>query len=93
MNKEQQRPHNIQDTFLNHLRKTRQPVTIFLTNGVKLQGRITWFDNFCMCLSRDGITQLVYKHSVSTVMPSTQFQVHDLLGFENEGNIDAMYNQ
>ena len=69
----------IQDAFLNHLRKTRQPVTIFLTNGVKLQGRLTMFDNFCMTLSRDGVTQLVYKHAISTVMPTDAFQMHDLM--------------
>lgn len=79
----------IQDAFLNHLRKTRQPVTIFLTNGVKLQGRLTMFDNFSMTLSRDGITQLVYKHAVSTVMPTDAFQMHDLIGEDADdiGNV------
>lgn len=85
MSKDNQQP-NMQDAFLNHLRKTRQPVTVFLTNGVKLQGRLTWFDNFCLTLSRDGITQLVYKHGISTVMPNDPFQVVDLPGFENSGN-------
>lgn len=78
--------HNMQDAFLNHLRKTRQPVTVFLTNGVKLQGKLTWFDNFCLTLTRDGITQLVYKHGISTVMPNEPFQVFDLPGFEDSGN-------
>jgi host factor-I protein len=61
---------NLQDTFLNHVRKGKVPVTIFLVNGVKLQGVVTWFDNFCVLLKRDGQVQLVYKHAISTVMPS-----------------------
>ena len=78
---------NVQDVFLNHIRKSRQPVTVFLTNGVKLQGKLTWFDNFCLTLSRDGITQLVYKHAISTVMPEDAFQVNEILGVENDGNL------
>ncbi|HUF86310.1 MAG TPA: RNA chaperone Hfq [Thermohalobaculum sp.] len=61
---------NLQDTFLNHIRKNKVPVTVFLVNGVKLQGVITWFDNFCVLLRRDGQSQLVYKHAISTVMPA-----------------------
>ena len=60
---------NLQDAFLNHVRKAKVPVTIFLINGVKLQGVITWFDNFCVLLRRDGQSQLVYKHAISTVQP------------------------
>ncbi len=60
---------NLQDTFLNQVRKTKTPVTIFLVNGVKLQGVVSWFDNFCVLLKRDGHAQLVYKHAISTVMP------------------------
>ena len=62
---------NVQDVFLNHVRRSKTPVTIFLVNGVKLQGIITWFDNFSVLLRRDGHTQLVYKHAISTVMPAT----------------------
>lgn len=62
--------HNLQDVFLNTVRKSKTPVTVFLINGVKLQGVITWFDNFCVLLRRDGQAQLVYKHAISTVMPS-----------------------
>ena len=51
---------NLQDAFLNQVRKTKVSVTIFLINGVKLQGVITWFDNFCVLLRRDGQSQLVY---------------------------------
>ena len=60
----------LQDTFLNLLRKEKTPVTMFLVKGVKLQGIITWFDNFCLLLRRDGQSQLVYKHAISTIMPS-----------------------
>jgi host factor-I protein len=60
---------NLQDAFLNHVRKAKIPVTIFLINGVKLQGVITWFDNFCVLLRRDGQSQLVYKHAISPSCP------------------------
>jgi host factor-I protein len=62
--------NNLQDVFLNSLRKSKTPVTMFLVKGVKLQGIITWFDNFSVLLRRDGQTQLVYKHAISTVMPA-----------------------
>ena len=62
---------NLQETFLNQIRKEKSSVTIFLINGVKLQGIITWFDNFSILLKRDTHIQLVYKHSISTIMPST----------------------
>src|SRR3546814_18192965 len=65
-----EKPQNVQDVFLNHIRKTKTPVTVFLVNGVKLQGIISWFDNFSVLLRRDGHMQLVYKHAISTVMPS-----------------------
>ena len=67
---------NLQDAFLNHVRKAKMPVTIFLINGVKLQGVITWFDNFCVLLRRDGQSQLVYKHAISTVMPTQPIQLY-----------------
>jgi host factor-I protein len=56
--------------FLNHLRREKMPVTMFLVKGVKLQGIVTWFDNFSILLRRDGQSQLVYKHAISTIMPS-----------------------
>ena len=68
---------NVQDVFLNHIRKQKTPVTVFLVNGVKLQGIVTWFDNFSVLLRRDGHTQLVYKHAISTVMPSEPIQLFD----------------
>jgi host factor-I protein len=68
---------NLQDVFLNHVRKQKTPVTVFLVNGVKLQGIITWFDNFCVLLRRDGHSQLVYKHALSTIMPVTPVSLYD----------------
>ncbi len=64
-----ERTQNLQDTFLNNVRKNKIPVTIFLVNGVKLLGNVTWFDNFCVLLRREGQIQLVYKHAISTIMP------------------------
>ena len=72
-----EKSHNLQDTFLNHVRKAKIPLTIFLVNGVKLQGVVTWFDNFCLLLRRDGHSQLVYKHAISTVMPSHPVQLFE----------------
>ena len=72
---------NLQDNFLNSVRKTKNPVTLFLVNGVKLQGVITWFDNFSVLLRREGTVQLVYKHAISTVMPSLPL---DLIGEETD---------
>ena len=68
---------NVQDVFLNYIRKQKIPVTVFLVNGVKLQGIATWFDNFSVLLRRDGHTQLVYKHAISTIMPSTPIQLFE----------------
>ena len=65
-----EKSQNVQDVFLNYVRKNKNPVTVFLVNGVKLQGIITWFDNFSVLLRRDGHTPLVYKHAISTVMPA-----------------------
>ncbi|MCY3874678.1 MAG: RNA chaperone Hfq [Rhodobacteraceae bacterium] len=62
--------HALQDVFLNSVRRSKCLVTIFLVSGIKLQGTITSFDNFCILLSRDGVAQLVYKHAISTIMPS-----------------------
>ena len=72
-----EKTQNVQDVFLNHLRKNKTPVTIFLVNGVKLQGIVTWFDNFSVLLRRDGHSQLVYKHAISTIMPVTPVQLFD----------------
>ena len=72
-----EKKQNLQDTFLNSVRRTKTPLTIFLVNGVKLQGVVTWFDNFCVLLRRDGQSQLVYKHAISTIMPSQPVQLYE----------------
>ena len=72
-----EKQQNLQDTFLNAVRKSKSSVTIFLVNGVKLQGNITWFDNFCVLLRRDGQAQLVYKHAISTMMPLGPIQLQE----------------
>jgi host factor-I protein len=72
-----EKSQNLQDVFLNNIRKNKTPVTVFLVNGVKLQGIVTWFDNFSVLLRRDNHSQLVYKHAISTVMPTTPIQLFD----------------
>lgn len=72
---------NVQDVFLNKIRKEKMTVTIFLVNGVKLQGVVTWFDNFSMLLRRESHVQLVYKHAISTIMPGGPLSLYE----EEEG--------
>ncbi len=76
---------NLQDVFLNNVRKSKNPVTIFLVNGVKLQGIVTWFDNFCILLRRDQHSQLIYKHAISTIMPSQPLNLYEQQEKEGEG--------
>lgn len=75
---------SLQDHFLNSLRRSRTPVTIFLVKGVKLQGVITWFDAFSLLLRRDGVSQLIYKHAMSTILPADVPADLDLEGFRGE---------
>ncbi len=70
--------NNLQDMFLNSLRRSKTPVTMFLVKGVKLQGIITWFDNFSVLLRRDGQAQLIYKHAISTIMPSQPLDLAEI---------------
>lgn len=72
-----ERSQHLQDLFLNAVRKQKIPLTIFLVNGVKLTGIVTSFDNFCVLLRRDGHSQLVYKHAISTIMPGQPVQMLD----------------
>jgi len=65
-----ERSQNVQEIFLNSIRKEKIPVTVFLINGVKLHGIVTWFDNFSLLLKREAHVQLVYKHAISTIMPA-----------------------
>ena len=71
---------NLQDVFLNTARRQHISVTLFLLNGVKLQGLITWFDNYSILLKRDGHIQLIYKHAVSTIMPASPVSLQSLTG-------------
>ena len=72
-----EKSQNVQDVFLNYIRKQKTPVTVFLVNGVKLQGIVTWFDNFSVLLRRDGTPHLGYQHALSTGMPSTPVQLFE----------------
>ena len=81
-----EKSQNVQDLFLNTIRKNKNPVTVFLVNGVKLQGVITWFDNFSLLLRRDDSSQLVYKHAISTIMPAQPVQ---LFAAEQEDSLAA----
>ncbi|MBL6782326.1 MAG: RNA chaperone Hfq [Alphaproteobacteria bacterium] len=73
----QDKGQNLQEIFLNSIRKDHAPVTVFLVNGVKLQGIVTWFDNFSLLLKRDQHVQLVYKHAISTIMPTNPISLQD----------------
>ncbi|MCA1652819.1 MAG: RNA chaperone Hfq [Sphingomicrobium sp.] len=85
------KPFSLQDHFLNGVRRHKVPVTIFLMKGVKLQGIVTWFDSFSLLLRREGISQLVYKHSISTIMPA--HVPDDLLAGLDRGTREAVANR
>jgi host factor-I protein len=68
-------PQALQDTFLDHVRQHKVPVTVFLANGIRLQGYVTRFDSYSVLLVRDGQAQLIYKHAISTIMPGEQVQI------------------
>lgn len=84
-----EKQQNIQDVFLNRIRKEKNSVTVFLVNGVKLQGIVTWFDNFSLLLKRDSHIQLVYKHAISTIMPSGPLSLYDGDDADDVVSIDA----
>ena len=71
-------PQNLQDTFLNQVRRNKTPLTVFLVNGLKLQGIVTWFDSFSVLLKRDTFIQLIYKHAISTVMPGQPIRLDQI---------------
>ncbi|MBR5137656.1 MAG: RNA chaperone Hfq [Clostridia bacterium] len=66
---------NIQDVILNHVRKTNNPVTIFITNGVQIRGFVKAFDNFTVVLESDGRQQMIYKHAISTISPTRPMDI------------------
>lgn len=78
---------NIQDNFLNNVRKQRTPLTIFLVNGVKLSGYISSFDSFSVVLKRENHMQLVYKHAISTILPNGPFSYESAK--DNDTNSDT----
>lgn len=71
---------DLETAFLHHVCSNAMPLTIFLVNGVKLQGAITWIDEGCVLLSRTGHSQLVYKHAISTIMPETAVKIAEPAG-------------
>ena len=73
----QDKGQNLQEIFLNSIRKDHAAVTVFLVNGVKLQGIVTWFDNFSLLLKRDQHVQLVYKHAISTIMTTNPISLQE----------------
>ena len=87
-----EKQQNMQDVFLNACRKEKKPVTIYLTNGVKLQGIITGFDNFCVVLKRNQISQLVYKHSIATVVPAVQVSMMSRTGEETGEQVEEEFD-
>jgi len=62
-------PGNLQDVFLNQVRKENVPVTVYLVNGFQLRGTVRGFDNFTVLLDSEGKQQMIYKHAISTIMP------------------------
>jgi host factor-I protein len=70
-------PNYLQNAFLGHVRKQKIPLAIFLANGIKLQGILTWFDNFTVQLTRNGESQLIYKNVISAIVPSLPIKLHD----------------
>ncbi|MEY4194840.1 MAG: hypothetical protein RLZZ226_1208 [Pseudomonadota bacterium] len=75
---------NLQDPFLNALRKEHVPVSIYLVNGIKLQGRVDSFDQYVIIL-KNTVSQMVYKHAISTIVPARQVRLaHDQEDFEGE---------
>jgi host factor-I protein len=87
-NFDERKSHQLQDIFLSAVRRTREPVTMFLVNGVMLQGEIAAYDLFCMLLRRDGLSQLVYKHAISTVQPAHPLNLAEIDGDDDDDDDD-----
>ncbi len=84
--KSTEKKQNAQEVFLNVVRKNKTPITMFLMNGIKLQGTVTGFDTFVIVLKRDSFIQIVYKHAISTIMPNDAVKFHE---GESEGKSKA----
>lgn len=90
------KPLSLQDHFLNTLRRSKTPVTIFLVKGVKLQGIITWFDAFSLLLRHEGASQLIYKHAMSTIMPlerPSELELDRFAGLEGRSGRPTLQDQ
>ena len=83
--------HNLQDPFLNALRKERIPVSIFLVNGIELQGQVESFDQFVVLL-KNNVSQMVYKHAISTIVPSRSVRLPSHGGDHSDSAIDDSVN-
>lgn len=79
--------HSLQDPYLNTLRKERIPVSIYLVNGIKLQGQIESFDQFVVLL-RNSVSQMVYKHAISTVVPSRNVRISNAQASEESAETE-----
>ena len=79
---------NLQEVFLNNIRKSHSAVTVFLVNGVKLQGVIIWFDNFSILLKRDQHVQLVFKHAISTIIPLGPIQLKEFDDKDTDSDVE-----
>ncbi|CDZ76158.1 Host factor-I protein [Legionella massiliensis] len=78
--------HLLQDPFLNELRKEKIPVSVFLVNGIKLHGVVDSFDQYVLML-KNSVTQMVYKHAISTVVPSRPVKLPSMDAGEDDGNM------
>ena len=72
-----ERSQNLQEVFLNHVRNGQIPLTVFLVNGIRLQGILTWFDSFSLLLKREAHSQLVYKQAISTIVPADPIRLYE----------------
>lgn len=81
----QKQPPNVQDSFLNHVRRERVVVTVYLVNGAKLTGKIKNFDRFAIILESNGVDQMLFKHAISTISGNRQFG--------NYMNLDKVVNE
>lgn len=79
--------HSLQEPFLNALRKERIPVSIYLVNGIKLQGQIESFDQFVVLL-KNSVSQMIYKHAISTVVPSRNVRLYPMDESDTEADHD-----
>ncbi len=77
--------NNIQDLVLNGARKDKMEITLYLTNGVPLKGRVASFDNFTVVIENDGKQSLVYKHAISTIVLSRALNLEELTADESQG--------